>query len=416
MKKQLTLFLLLSFAALVKAQDKDTLEVHKIGDRYFVIVDHQKTDSTIQAAVKAATVPKPFDSHFMVVGLATFGYAHTWTNTKSSGVSLGKTVTSTFGNDPEFEFSPMFLWRHSDKLLLEFEPSFDGTNLGVNWADVSYFLCPGLIARAGYIVLPFGTYNKRLAAGWIDKVATDPIGITSSPVESDWGIELEGGAALGSMKINYDASLTNGFQLLQDGTIQNPGITDNNIGKTITGRFGWLPISNSSLEIGASGLYGKAGDANSMYQNATTYMGAGDIQYVFSNSNVTLNLKGQYNVQYVTRENYANPSDTSQTYSYNNLSMGYYAMAAVRPVSSNKILRNFEFAARYSQYDSPKNSSWESHSRQITAGIDYWLTWRTVLKLTYENLYSSNPDNTNLGITNLRSDQNILFVQFSVQF
>ena len=59
---------------------------------------------------------------------------------------------------------------------MEFEPSFADGTLGVNWADVSYYAAPGLIVRAGYLVLPFGMYNKRLAAGWIDKLATDPSG------------------------------------------------------------------------------------------------------------------------------------------------------------------------------------------------------------------------------------------------
>ncbi len=65
----------------------------------------------------------------------------------------------------------MFLWRHGDKILLEFEPSFADNQLGVNWAAVSYFVTNGLILRGGYLVLPFGTYSKRLAAGWIDKLS-----------------------------------------------------------------------------------------------------------------------------------------------------------------------------------------------------------------------------------------------------
>ena len=419
MTKYFTILIFLVSSGMLMAQDKDTLEVQKIGDKYYVIVPHtnSNTDSTIQAAVKTATTPKKFDSHFMVVGLGTLGFAHTWTKTTSGGLSQ-KSMTNTFGNDPQFEFSPMFLWRHSDKLLIEFEPSFDGTSLGVNWACMSYFAYPGIIIRAGYLVLPFGTYNKRLAAGWIDKLATDPVGITGSPASSDWGIEMEGGLPMGNMKVNYDIALTNGFQLLNDGSLQNPGITDNNLGKTVSGRFGWVPLKNSGLEFGVSGLYGKAGDANSIYKGAATYMGAFDAQYVLSATHAVLNLKGQYNAQYVTGENYnTTPGDTTTPlYSYTNFSMGYYAQISVRPVVPSKFLRNLEFAARYSEYDTPKNSTWENQTRQISAGIDYWLNWRTVLKLTYENVVSSNPLNPNLGIADLKTVQNILFVQFSVQF
>ena len=419
MKKYFTISLLIFMIGSIRAQEKDTLEVQKIGDKYYVVVPHTNgnTDSTIQAAVKAATAPKKFDSHFMVVGLGTVGFAHTWTRTISGGITQ-KSMTNTFGNDPQFEFSPMFLWRHSDKLLAEFEPSFDGTSLGVNWACFSYFAYPGIIIRAGYLVLPFGTYNKRLAAGWIDKLATDPVGITNSPASSDWGIEMEGGLPCHNMKVSYDIALTNGFQLLNDGTIQNPGITDNNLGKTVSGRFGWVPLLNSGFEIGVSGLYGKAGDANSLYKNAATYMGAFDAQYVLSSPHAVLNLKGQYNAQYVDKQNYnvVAGDTTTPLYTYTNFSMGYFAQISVRPVVPSKFLRSLEFAARYSEYDTPKNSSWENKSRQISAGIDYWLNWRTVLKLTYENVVSSNPANANLGISDLKTVQNMLFVQFSVQF
>ena len=415
MKKYLSLLIFLIGPFITNAQEKDTLEVQKIGNKYYVIIDRQKTDSTIHAIVEATTVRKPFDSHFMVAGLATVGFANTWARVTSGGISQ-KAVTNTFGNDPQFEFSPMFLWRHSNNLLVEFEPSFNGTSLGVNWACISYFAYPGIIIRAGYMVLPFGMYSKKLAAGWIDKLATDPVGITGGPVGSDWGVELEGGLPAGNMKVNYDVALTNGFQLLNDGSIQNPGITDNNLGKTVTGRFGWLPCLNSGLEIGVSGLYGKAGDANSLYKNAATYMGAADVQYVFSDSHALLNIKAQYNAAYVTRENYPNTNDSGQLYTYNNFSMGYFAQISVRPVTQSKVLRNLEFAARYSAYDTPKNSSWENQTQQISAGIDYWLNWRTVLKLTYENVISSNPANENLGIADLKTIQNMLFVQFSVQF
>ena len=423
MKKYFVLFKILFLACVVRAQDKDTIEVQKIGDKYFVIVDRQKQDSAIQAAVKTATAPKPFDSHFMVVGLGTVGFANTWTKTISGGIKTKLPVTNTFGNDPQFEFSPMLLWRHSNNLLVEFEPSFDGTSLGVNWACITYYAHPGVMIRAGYLVLPFGTYNKRLAAGWINKLATDPVGVTNGPVSSDWGIEMQGGLPCGNMKVSYDIALTNGFQVMGDGSLSNPGITDSHLGKTVSGRFGWVPAMNSGFELGISGLWGRADSANTSYVGAQTVMGAADAQYVYSGKHAVLNLKGQYNMQYVTSQMYANPgyagvgdSIHSPTYTYKNLSMGWYAMVSVRPVAPSKFVRSLEFAARYSAYDNPKGASWEGHTQQITAGICYWLNWRTVFKITYENLMTSNPSNDNLAISDLKTIQNILYAQFSVQF
>jgi hypothetical protein len=435
MKKYLLLYQMLFLFCIAQAQQKDTIEVHKIGDKYYVIMDHQQTDSSVQAAVKAATKPRVFNEYFTVGGLATIGFGNIWSKNKqvTDGITLGNTqklpITNSFPTS-QFEFSPMLQWRHGNNLLVEFEPSLNPGSyptLGVNWACISYFAYPGVIIRGGYLVLPFGTYNKRFAAGWINPLATDPIGVTSSPVSSDWGIEMEGGLPMGNMKVNYDIALTNGFQLMTDpsgaqGAIANPGLVDNNLGKTVSGRFGWLPLINSGLEIGISGLYGKVGNAgDTIYKNAASYMGAVDLQYIYSGRRAVLRLKGQYNIQYVTTENYANPylatdSTKTPTYTYTNTAMGWYVTASVRPVSSSQFLRNLEFAARYSAYDNPTGSNWESHSQQITAGVCYWLNWRTVIKITYENLTASNPTNYNLGISNLKNIQNILYAQFSVQF
>ncbi len=308
MKKPIILFKMLLLFCAVQAQQKDTLEVQKIGDKYYVIIDHPQTDSSVQAAVKAASTPKTFDSHFVIVGLATFGFANTWSTNKSGGITSKLPVTNSFPTDA-FELSPNIQWRHGDNLTVEFEPSFNpGTNpgLGVNWAVISYFAYPGVIIRGGYLVLPFGTYNKRLAAGWICKFATDPVGAVgvgtpaSAPPESDWGIEMEGGLPAGNMKISYDVSLTNGFQLIYDGSLnggnmQNEGLTDSHVGKTVCGRFGWLPLSNSSLEFGVSGLYGEINDDTStQYKKVSTIMGAGDMQYIYSGAHAVFNLKGQY--------------------------------------------------------------------------------------------------------------------------
>src|ERR1700676_4822389 len=189
------------------------------------VVDSALLDR-VSALEQQVADQKSGENHFMVAGLATFGFVANTTTFTSGGISQ-KNKTNSFPDVDHFEFSPLFLWRHGSKFLLEFEPSFDGTSVGVNWADVSYFVVPGLILRAGYLVTPFGIYNKRLAAGWIDKLPTDPTGVADYPPTTDFGIEAEGGFPIGSMKWNYDVSLTNGLQLLPDGELQGGGAVDN---------------------------------------------------------------------------------------------------------------------------------------------------------------------------------------------
>jgi hypothetical protein len=256
------------------------------------------------------------EDHFMVVGLTTIGFVAGKTTTTTGGESQ-VSKTNSFPDATDYEFSPMFLWRHGDKWLMEFEPSFTGGTLGVNWADVSYYAAPGLIIRAGYFVLPFGTYAKREAAGWIDKLATDPLGIPDLPPQTDFGIEVEGGLPMGNMKWSYDVALTNGNQLLPDGEIQNAGIVDNNNNKTLTARLGLLPFSNSSLELGISGMFGNVADVGSSYVNANSQCYALDLNYVHTFNPIQMNIKGQYNYIHINRQQYINPNDSSN-YTFNN--------------------------------------------------------------------------------------------------
>ncbi len=369
----------------------------------------------ISALEQKVSDQKPGESHLMVAGLFTTGFVANSTQTTTGGVGQ-KVTTNSMADADHFEFSPMFLWRHGNNLLLEFEPSFDGTGLGVNWADVSYFAAPGLILRAGYFVLPFGTYNKRLAAGWIDKVAGDPVGVADVPPASDFGVEVEGGLPMGSTKWNYDVALTNGMQLLPDGELQSAGVVDNNKNKTITARIGFLPFSNSCLEIGVSGMFGKVGDMGSVYENTKTDMYAVDLNFVKSINPFLVNIKGQYNIINLNDANYISPVDGS-TYTFKNQTNTGFAQISLRPnQGDSKFLTNLEFAFRYGNYKSPNQSTWGQHTNAIDFGLDYWLTWRTVVKVTYESQKTDNTVPVVLGgdLSNVKN--NSFYVQFSTEF
>jgi hypothetical protein len=365
----------------------------------------------VSALEQQVASQKPGEDHFMVAGLATFGFVANTTTTTSGGVSQ-KIKTNSFPDVDHFEFSPLFLWRHGSKFLLEFEPSFDGTSLGVNWADVSYFVAPGLILRAGYLVTPFGTYSKRLAAGWIDKLPTDPTGVADYPSTTDFGFEAEGGFPIGSMKWNYDVSLTNGLQLLSDGELQSVGAVDNNKNKTITGRLGLLPISNSSLEIGVSGMFGTVGDANSPYENAKSQSFAVDLNYVKLFNPILVNIKGQYNYTFVNSQNYINPADSS-VYTFDNKTTSGFAQVSLRPTGAGAaFVKNLELAFRYGKYVTPEKSLWGQNSNIIDISLDYWLSWRTVFKIGYQSDKSTSTAIENSG-DETKSES--LFIQFSIQ-
>lgn len=356
---------------------------------------------------------KPGNNHFMVAGLVTFGFASIKTTNTIDG-SSAVSKTNSLGDADHFEFSPMFLWRHGKKFLMEFEPSFSNNGLGVNWANISYFAAPNLIVRAGYLVLPFGTYAKRLAAGWINKLATDPMGIADM-TPTDYGVEIEGGLPLGSMKMNYDVALSNGNQLLPNGTLTSGNITDNNNNKTITARLGLLPFSNSSLELGVSGMFGKVGDAGSAFQNATGNLYAFDLNYVKTFNPILLNIKSQYNIENISNVNYTSPVDSTQTYTFNNHVRSAFAQCSVRPTGVNNSLKNFELAGRYTTYVTPSNSTWGSDQHSFAIGLDYWLSWRSVVKFTYESYTGNSTAAKTLNAYSGITKSNTLYLQFSIQ-
>ena len=375
--------------------------------------DNENTD--VSTLSKQIADLKEGESHFMVVGLTTFGFVNQNVTNSLGGLKTTDKMNS-LGDADRYEFSPMFLWRHGDKLLLEFEPSFDGANIGVNWADVSYFVSPGLIVRGGYLVLPFGIYNKRLAAGWINKLASDPVG--TDVAGSDFGVEIEGGMPLGSMKWSYDVSLTNGFQLNPDGTTTGVGINAINNGKTVCGRLSLLPLSNSSLEIGVSALYGSlANPNNANYTNPSTSMYAADLNFVKNMNPLQINIKAQYSVSNVNTQHYVNPVDSTQTYSFTNTTTAAFAQLSIRPsMVSNKILKNLELAVRYVDYTTPSSSTGGQNYTEEDVSLDYWLSWRTVLKCTYENINSDGTSSTVLSGTQGSTAISRVILQFSTEF
>ena len=375
-----------------------------------VVVDSSLLDR-INTLEQQANYTKPGDDHFMVVGLTTFGFVRNKTTTTFAGSSQ-VSKTNSLADADHYEFSPMFLWRHGNKFLLEFEPSFSNDQLGVNWAAISYFALPGLIIRGGYLVLPFGTYNKRLAAGWINKFASDPEGVAGA---SDYAVEAEGGIQAGSMKWSYDVAISNGMMLNPDGTTQSVGITDNNKNKTITARIGWLPLSNSSIELGASIMTGKVGDAGTKNENVMANLYALDLNIVENINPFQLNIKGQYSITDIGHADYINPVDSS-TYSFNNHTTTGYVMAALRPVSFKNFIKNFEIAGRYGNYTSPANSLFGTKDNSLALSLNYWLNWRTVVRYTYEAIKGTDRISDALGGTpGAVTQSNSMYLQFSIQ-
>lgn len=396
MKKKI-LFILLSVLSFMfsKAQDSTQKQIQSLQD-------------------EISMLKKPLKTHFMIRGFAQFGF-------DASDDNVNFNMTS---------FNPVLLWRQGDRFLFEteLEMEYMTNQLSVNlgYANASYMITKGLIVKFGKILIPFGSFGEKLHPSWVNKCATMPLGIGHDGLVpmNDIGIEIKGGLQLGSSKLSYALYAVNG-PTIKDGTVEPTeagmlafdNAIDNNKNKAIGGRIAFLPFQNSSLEIGLSGYYGKPGSSvspfatDSMsvirdlnYKTVTALLTAVDISYVKMISQIggVIDIKGQYTMSEVSKASYINPTDTTRKpYSFTNSSVAYYAQLAYRPAMlENEILKNVELVGRYSVYNTPQSSLWYSNKSQITIGLNYWLTWRTVIKADYQ---MTTVDNGMSGMTSSSS-------------
>lgn len=330
-----------------------------------------------------------------------------------------KNIPKTTFND--FGFSPMFLYKLSDKFFFESEIEIknDGTEdnsaaFDLEYAKLSYCLIKYITIGAGKMLSPFGAYNERWEPNHIEKFPNAPLrpddGILPDDVHLFWGavmgIDVRGGIPLGNTKMNYTIYISNGPKIHTEkemgGMLQYENWNDNNSNKEVGGRIGFLPFSNSSLEIGFSGKYGIAGDeGDSLYKNigATAY--AVDLSYIKSIEAIksTINIRGQFNSVTVDKANYQLTDSTF--YTFDNTMQSYFAQFSIRPgMLRNKYLKKTELLFRYSAVTPPKDAVWcpkdeNGQGGSITRmdiGLCYWITWRTGLRFAYE--ISTMPDGT----------------------
>jgi hypothetical protein len=341
------------------------------------------------AQLPAATIEddlKPGVSRFLLRG-----YAHTGLEATSEDVSF-------VGGS----FSPIFIYRQSDRLLFESELDFElegsEVNVGLEYANISYLLTKSLTLRAGKFLTPFGIYISNLHPAWINKFPSNPLGVGHGGILpiADLGAELRGAYYLGSMKTNFSLYVVNGPQLndgsleAEEGGVLHFGVvSDNNKGKAAGGRIGFFPFSNSSLEIGFSGQFGKVGANESRLEDVSARLYGMDLSYVRSLPGISsvIDIKAQWAMSDVDEAEYPEEDDPAAFHTFDNNSTTWFAQLSLRPsFVENNFFRNLEFAGRYSTLTTPEGAPWEADQEQWEVSINYWLDWRTAFKFSYRNI------------------------------
>ena len=324
---------------------------------------------------------------------------------------------SSFSN---IGFVPILLWKPHQNILVEaeLETGLAGseTSIELGYADVSFFLNKYLTVRTGKFISPFGIFQDRLHPSWINKLPTFPVGTGEDELgvgpTSEVGIDFRGGVPLGSSKMNYSVFLANGAQLITDpadpskqGTFTYGNAEAISKKLTVGGRFGLLPFSNSSLEVGVSYRNGNVGDKNSINKNVGSQMYALDLIYVKQLDFIKgmFDVKAQWNKVNVDKAEYIDPNDpTGNTlYTFENKRSSFFTQGAYRPsMSQSKFLKKTEVVFRYAGFTPPDGAKDLVKIKQYTYGINYWFNWRTALKAAYQS----------------QKENNVFFLQIAVGF
>lgn len=318
-------------------------------------------------------------------------------------ISPGSDVKTNF---TRIGFSPTMIWKLTDKLFFESQVEFN-TDSGhittvVEYAKLSYIYNKYITIGMGKILTPFGTYTERFEAPFIERLPNTPLGFRHleespniGPVGSEMGVDVRGGFQVGNSKMNYDIYVTNGARLNDGshepklaGAIEYENFFDNNTNKAIGCRVGYLPFSNSSLEIGGSFNYSKAGDAKSVYEDVLASAYSADISYqkAIIPMKTLLNIKGQINQLYVDKANYLDELGTA--YTFDNSSNIYYVRVSLRPaLIKNKYLKKVEILGRYNSANFAKHALWGGITTRNDIGLAYWLSVSTGLRIAYESTH-----------------------------
>jgi len=362
---------------------------------------------------------KPSKSQFMIRG-----YGHLGLNSINKD---GDKESSYQGS----VFAPIFLFKHSDRLMFEAELEFvlDGNELetGLEYANVMYVLHKNITIRAGKFLLPFGTFGERLHPSWINRLPTGPLGFGHDGISpsSGVGVELRGAFEIGKSKLNYAIYSTNGPRLKdgseepeEAGMLKFQNFEDNNLSKTFGGRLGFLPFADSSTEIGVSTYSTNGtGQQDSVYEDVGAFLYALDFSFVkqITGLNGIIDVKSQYNNSSVDNAIYTKiDEDTGleEDYTFDNKSNSFYAQLSYRPtMADSDFVKKLEIVGRYSSFNTPEAAEWEEQSTQYAFGLNYWLSWRSLIKLSYQTTDSVGGH----GSTG-KTTKNALYIHWAIGF
>jgi hypothetical protein len=339
-----------------------------------------------------------------------------WQSSKVNAFNGAPTTTAnTFAANP-LGLMLMPLVKINDRLFLDVQVAITanpsaggGAAATLNEAIIGYHLAPGVNIFAGNFQPRSGLYEGILD-DFTNRYCTSPVGMGLGP-QTESGIGIQGGLQTGCSKVLYQVYVANGPQLVVDSTGATNGqltyanYIDNNLNKVIGGEIGFLPFSNSCLEVGVSGQYSpKTGNTGSPLENINSTSMAAYLNYYHIFNPLMIRLQGQYEMTQVQSFSlFKNSSDTSvMVPSFKDQVTGWYAGITLRLSGSRKtFLSNLELGLRVGQLTLPQDTLCPWHAKplnQTTICLTYWFTWKTPLNIAYD-IYTQAGSPTQTAIT-----------------
>lgn len=293
-------------------------------------------------------------------------------------------------------FNPIFLWELSPKLLfegrLELELSGSGTNLELEYAQLTYLLNDYITLGAGEFLTPSNVFVERFEALWINKLPDRPLAVYDGILpERSIGTQIRGGLPLGPTRANYAFYVSNGpnlnaFDAARAGTLEFNNFSDNNDDKAFGGRVGFLPIPG--VEVGYGFETAKPGTQGSSFSDVRSLLQSVDLNITRSSDSLRgrIDLHAQYAWSKVDRAVY----DSDSTLGFGPVSFesrrdGGYAQIAYRPTGADvDCLRNLELIFRWDHLSRAPGGLGAAEEERWSLGLDYWLGTGTALKTAYE--------------------------------
>ncbi len=404
MKRKKTLILLMSIATL------------SVG-----LVNTAKAQLDSNSIKEAPNSPQGGQEKMLLAGEITTEWQSARINSATNG-SITSPVQrfNSFGiQNPSYPFDAaplgimlMPLIKVNNSLFFDCQVGWDVTGgVSLNEAIAYYRVAPMCYAFAGFVPIRTGLY-EGIMDDFTNRFCSTPIGmgIAAAP---QCAVGIQGGIQAGYSKLNYQLYVANGPQLDTTGgptgsiTYSNPWA--NNLSKAVGGSIGFLPLSNSNLEIGLSGQY----DPNIVNQNDPYTVGnikttsvVAYLNYFHVFNPIMVRVQGQYENTVVQDFNqYTKAGDSTATAipTFDNRTSGWYAGLTLRASgSSHTFLSNLELGGRLGQLTVPKNNPWGTGNiSQTTICLTYWVTWKTPINISYDIYTPASIPQPNGPATNL---------------